>query len=383
MPEPFKNMINLDLIAHMADAFDKASAALKYHDFSAAKFVSLAGHELETLELKQRADQICTSMKQTLPSDFLLAAAIIHSSLAPVQLNQNTDDIGDEGISGWGIWPITTYAGLYGIEYFDEGLRLLKEATKRLSSEFGIRYFILADPDRCMATIKKWAADENYHVRRLASEGSRPRLPWGMQLPMYVNDPSPLLPLLDSLKDDSEEYVRRSVANNLNDIAKDHPDVVAEIATKWLKDANKNRIRMVKHACRTLLKQGHPVVLDAFGFSPIDTSTAKLSLDKSEIKMGESITFTFELPAFSVTKSKTKQQNLMIDYVIHHQKANGKTTPKVFKWKNLSDTDGSAISASKTHVFKPITTRVYHSGEHFVEILVNGVSAGKSGFMLS
>jgi 3-methyladenine DNA glycosylase AlkC len=384
MPEPFKNLLNRDLIDHMAACFNKAASNHNEHighadaQFDSVKFVKVASNNLESLEMKQRSDQITEAMKQSFPDDFALAAAIIHSSLAPVQLNQNTDDIGEEGIAGWAIWPITIYVGMYGLEHFDISLTVLKEATKRFSSEFGIRYFILADAERCMKTLQSWAVDENYHVRLLASEGSRPRLPWGMKLPMYIDDPSPLLSLLERMKDDSEEYVRRSVANSLNDIAKDHPSLVAQTAKSWLKGASKNRTRLVRHACRTLLKQGNAEVLSAFGYHAIDTSQATLSLSSRKVGMGESIEFTFELPASAVSKP----QLLMIDYIIHHQKANGTTSPKVFKWKSISHKVGEKLVAQKAHIFKPITTRVYHSGQHFIEIVVNGVSAGKAEFEL-
>ena len=195
---------------------------------------------------------------------------------------------------------------------------------------------------------------------------------------MYIDDPSPLLSLLERMKDDSEEYVRRSVANSLNDIAKDHPSLVAQTAKSWLKGASKNRTRLVRHACRTLLKQGNAEVLSAFGYHAIDTSQATLSLSSRKVDMGESIEFTFELPASAVSKP----QLLMIDYIIHHQKANGTTSPKVFKWKSISHKVGEKLVAQKAHIFKPITTRVYHSGQHFIEIVVNGVSAGKAEFEL-
>jgi 3-methyladenine DNA glycosylase AlkC len=161
--------------------------------------------------------------------------------------------------------PLTHYVGRNGLKHFDLSMMLLKEMTKRSSSEFDIRYFLLDSPLRAISILQEWTQDPNQHVRRLVSEGTRPRLPWAMRLPVFIEDPSPLIPLLDALKDDEEEYVRRSVSNNLNDIAKDHPDVVAGIARQWLKGASKNRQRLVRHACRTLIKQGHKETLAALG----------------------------------------------------------------------------------------------------------------------
>jgi 3-methyladenine DNA glycosylase AlkC len=379
MPEAFKNKFNLDSVRHMGEC-------LAAHDehFQLDSFIAAATKGIDSLELLQRSDQICEAMGSHLPLDYKLAIKIILASLSPVSLNQNTDSIIGAGISGWSILPINRFAGLNGLEHFDDSMRLLKEATKRFSSEFGIRYFLLHDEEACLRQLTEWASDENYHVRRLVSEGSRPRLPWAMQLPSFIEDPRPVVKILELLKDDPEEYVRRSVANNLNDIAKDHPDYVAEIAEKWLVDADANRIRLVKHACRTLLKQGHTKVMNAFGFAPVDTRDTSISIDTSKVIMGEEVTFTFSLNAarLGIKAAKTTRK-LMIDYVVHHRKANGKTTPKVFKWKNVSQANGEALSFTKAHSFKAVTTRVYYPGEHFIEVMVNGVSAGKVSFELT
>ncbi len=379
MPEAFKNKFNLVSIRHMGECF----AAHDEH-FDLHSFIAAATKGIESLELLQRSDQICDAMRSHLPKDYQLAINIILASLSPVSLNQKTDSIIGPGISGWSILPINRFAGLYGLKHFDDSMRLLKEATKRFSSEFGIRYFLLHDEKACLTQLLEWASDENYHVRRLVSEGSRPRLPWAMQLPSFIQDPSPVVRILELLKDDPEEYVRRSVANNLNDIAKDHPDYVAEIAEKWLVNADPNRMKLVKHACRTLLKQGHTKVMNAFGFAPVDTRDTSLSIDTSEVRMGEEVTFTFSLEAAKPSiKEPETNRKLMIDYVVHHRKANGKTTPKVFKWKNLTQTNGEALSFTKAHSFKAVTTRIYYPGEHFIEVMVNGASAGKVSFELT
>jgi len=180
------------------------------------------------------------------------------------------------------------------------------------------------------------------------------------------------------MKDDDEEYVRRSVANHLNDIAKDHPELVADIAVSWMKGASKDRQRLVKHACRTLFKDGNTQVLAAFGFQQIRIDDAKLTIDKDLVEMGDAITFSLELQA----PTNGKSRKLMIDYVVHHQKANGKTSPKVFKWKNMTQDASETLCLAKRHAFKPISTRVYHSGEHFIEVLVNGNSVARVGFAL-
>ncbi len=373
MPEPFKNLFNESVISGMGGHFASA-----WSDFDQAGFVSAAMDNLDTLELKQRSDQITAAMVAFLPADFEHAGAIMLASLAPEGEHDFARRTANEtGISGWGIMPMTHYVGQYGGGHFDLSMTLFKELTKRSSSEFGIRYLLLKEPQRTLSVLKQWTSDPNLHVRRLVSEGTRPRLPWGMGLPVFVKDPTPLLPLLEALKDDDEEYVRRSVANNLNDIAKDHPDMVAGIAKAWLKGASKNRQRLVKHACRTLIKQGHKRTLAALGFGPPQVEIQALNTLTPQVIFGNGL--EFELTVASTSK---QPQSLIIDYAIHHQKANGSTSAKVFKWKTITLKAEATLIAKRKHAMRKITTRVYYPGTHSVEILINGVSYGRQDFEL-
>jgi len=254
---------------------------------------------------------------------------------------------------------------------------LFKEMTKRSSSEFGIRFFLLAEPGRTLSVLESWVGDSNVHVRRLISEGTRPRLPWAMRLPAFIDDPAPLLPLLAALKDDGEEYVRRSVANNLNDIAKDHPDIVSRIARQWLKGADKNRRKLIRHACRTLIKQGHKGTLKALGYGTPCVEMDMLRISTPRVTFGTAL--EFEL---SLTSTADRPQSLVVDYAIHHRKANGATTPKVFKWKTATLAPGATLRAKRKHAIRKITTRVYYPGKHRLEIFVNGVSLGIEDFEL-
>jgi 3-methyladenine DNA glycosylase AlkC len=289
----------------------------------------------------------------------------------------NGRNIEGRGIEGWAVMPMTHYVGLQGLAHFDLSMMLLKEMTKRSSSEFGIRFFLLAEPERTLSVLETWVGDSNVHVRRLISEGTRPRLPWAMRLPAFVRDPAPILPLLEALKDDGEEYVRRSVANNLNDIAKDHPDLVARIARQWLKGADKNRRRLVRHACRTLIKQGHKGTLKALGFGTPRVEMDMLRISTPQVIFGAAL--EFEL---SLTSTADRPQSLVVDYAIHHRKANGATTPKVFKWKTTTLAPHATLSAKRKHAIRKITTRVYYLGKHRLEIFVNGVSLGIEDFEL-
>ncbi len=373
MTEPFKNFFSKKLIKGMGDHFAKA-----WPGFDHAGFVKSASKNLDALELKERSAQITDSLKTFLPEDFNKAGEIMLASLGPEEdIDVNWADVDDQGLVGWSIMPMVDYVGLYGLEHFDLSMTLFKELTKRSSSEFGIRFFLLKEPKRTLSVLKKWSRDPNHHVRRLVSEGSRPRLPWGMQLPSFIKDPSPLLPLLEALKDDKEEYVRRSVANNLNDIAKDHPDTVAKIAKQWLNEAGKDRERLVRHACRTLIKQGHQKTLKALGYGSPNVKLNKFSVLTARVDFGEALLFEV-----SLTSTSKKAQPLIIDYAIHHRKANGGSSPKVFKWKTTTLAPLATLESQKKHPMKKITTRVYYPGTHKVEILVNGISLGSKTFEL-
>ena len=373
MPEPFKNLFNESVINGMGEQF-----ALAWADFDQAGFFSAATENLDALELKQRSDQITDAMATYLPADFGKAAAIMLASLAPDDEHDfKRRQAGPRGLSGWAVMPMAHYVGLYGSGSFDLSMRLFKALTKRSSSEFGIRFLLLEEPERTLSVLREWTSDPNKHVRRLVSEGTRPRLPWGMRLPAFIEDPTPLLPLLEALKDDDEEYVRRSVANNLNDIAKDHPDMVAGIAGAWLKNASKDRKRLIKHACRTLIKQGHKGTLAALGFGTPHIEIKQLAILTPRVLFGNGL--EFELSLASTSK---RSQRLIIDYAIHHQKANGRTTAKVFKWKTITLEAQANHSATRKHAIRKITTRTYYPGTHSVEILINGVSCGRKDFEL-
>jgi len=373
MPEPFKNLMSLALIQGIAKQM-----AAQWPAFDQAAFVGSASHQLERLELKARAQQITDALARHLPDDFMHASDIVLNSLAPAEscdLDAKAPVVA--GITGWAIMPLADYVALRGLGHFDVSLNLLKEMTKRFSAEFAIRPFLLAEPQRTLDALETWTDDASPHVRRLVSEGTRPRLPWAMRLPAFIADPAPVLRLLERLKDDDEEYVRRSVANNLNDIAKDHPDQVAEFAGQWLKNASKNRERLVRHACRTLIKQGHAQTLKALGYQAAKVKLQHLNILTPQVTFGQALEFELSLSSLAQT-----DQPLIIDYAVHHRKANGGTTQKVFKWKALTLKAGATLNTARRHAMRPITTRVYYPGTHRLEILVNGKVLASADFEL-
>lgn len=373
--EPFKNLINAALI-------DSAAAHLQraWPGFDRARFTARAGAGLDALEMKARAMQIASALEATLPEDFDTAAGVLQAALAPAPDHERLGEMhrSEEGLAGWILWAVGEYVARRGMHAPERALALLAELTQRFSAEFAIRPFIVAHPELAFATLQRWTTHKSSHVRRLVSEGSRPRLPWGLQLKSLIADPGPTLPLLRALQDDESEYVRRSVANHLNDIAKDHPAIVAQWLEEHLPDAPAPRRALLKHASRTLVKKGDPRVLKAWGLGAPLRGSATLALSPARLKLGGALQLALQLQS-----AAAKAQRLVIDYAVHHVKADGRLTPKVFKGWNVELPPRGALALAKRHPVKPITTRRYHAGRHVVEVLVNGRVVAEAAFELS
>lgn len=362
MPEPLKNLISAATARDTAVALSRAWAP-----FDRDAFLDAILPTLDSLELMQRSQLINIALQRCLPDDFAVAADILQRCLPS----------SGGSLSGWSLLAFNQYIAVKGLGHPDRALALLKALTPFFTGEFGIRPFIYADQERALAIISGWTADPDHHVRRLASEGTRPRLPWAMRLPALIRDPAPILPILVTLLDDPEDYVRRSVANSLNDIAKDHPDLVAGLVERHRTGASPERLWLLKHASRTLIKKGHEKALANFGFAPLSDVSAKLVL--ADVR----VTFPGEL-AFDVTLSNgaNEPRTVMLDYTVHHRKKDGSQSPKVFKGKSLTLPPAQTLTIGKRHAFRPITTRVYYPGDHRLEIMVNGRSAAQAGFEL-
>ena len=343
-------------------------------EFNAAEFEHGCLDGLQALELKERVQHIITVMHQHLGDDFEQVGALL------LQV-KNHWDYGDEddALSGFAAWPVIDYVAVYGQQHVGLSLQILAQLTPLFSAEYAIRHFIVQHYDVTVAQLLLWTGHENEHVRRLASEGSRPRLPWGIRLDIFCQDPQPLWPILDKLKNDPSLYVRRSVANSLNDIAKDNPDWVIACCKKWQQKATKETLWVIKHATRSLVKDGHPQVFSLLGYTDKpEIEVSDLNLDKQHIQLGEAITFSLELHSQS-----EHMQNVVVDYAVYHQKANGKTSRKVFKLKTIALAVGERLTLKKKQLFKAITTRKYYSGVHRIEILINGVAQTQADFILT
>jgi 3-methyladenine DNA glycosylase AlkC len=374
MAEPFKNLVNAALIDDAARHLHRT-----WPGFDRARFRSLATDGLDALELKARAMHVCAALEATLPDDFHRAADILESSLGPPAVGDDLSSMRmtDAGLAGWILWPVGEFVARRGLDHPARALRVLHALTQRFSAEFAIRPFIVRHQDLTLATLATWIRDPSAHVRRLVSEGSRPRLPWGMQLKALIADPSPTLPLLEVLQDDASEYVRRSVANHLNDIAKDHPALLVDWVARYLPGAGRDRRALLKHASRTLTKRGHPGMMKLWGVGRRLAGEAMCSASPKRVSLGGEMTLRVVLRSDS-----SRTQKLAIDYAVHHVKANGATSPKVFKGWVVDLAPRETRTLTKRHSMRPVTTRRYHAGRHVVDVMVNGQVVATTSFHL-
>ena len=313
------------------------------------------------LELKDRMHRIAAVLREFLPGDYGRAIAI----LRPVAGK----------FSGFEAMVFPDFVEQHGLGDYGTSVSALEHFTKFSSSEFAVRPFLVRYGGKMLKQMERWARSKDRHVRRLASEGCRPRLPWAMALPDFKKDPGPVLRILELLKDDEDEAVRRSVANNLNDISKDHPDIVLEVARKW-RGGSKARGRLVKHACRTLLKRGDRRALELFGFGEAKHVRLVDFRFSKRVAMGRDLEFSFTLET-----DRGKLGALRLEYEIGFVKANGDRSGKVFRISE-SECSGKMKRVSKRHSFRAISTRRHYAGRHRLAILVNGREVGQGEFTL-
>lgn len=341
--------------------------------FPERRFVTAALDGLAPLSLTGRAAHIAHAMHRFLPGDFADAAAVLSRSLGPRHTGSDTF-----GMAPFKYLPHTMFVATHGLAHFEESMRLQAELTQRFSAEFSIRAFLTHHPAATYARLLEWARHDDVHVRRLVSEGSRPRLPWAPRLRHFQEDPSPVLALLELLKDDPELYVRRSVANSLNDIAKDHPDIAVATGRRWLDGASAERRWIVHHALRFLVKQGHAGALELVGAGQKpNVRLAKVRIRPARVPLGGAVVCTA-----SLTSRSRSRQDLLIDYVVHYVKANGGTSAKVFKFKRVTLAPNHAVPIAIRIKLKDLTTRKHYAGRHAIDLLVNGLRVPLGAFRL-
>lgn len=349
-----------DEARHRAIARDLGSVAPR---FDRKRFLTLVLDGLEDRSLMQRLHQCAVAVDAALPGDFRSKVAHLHT-FAP--------SLDHEFVAIF----LSDFVATFGQQDFDFSLEALRRFTVFGSAEFAVRPFLVADQDRALAAMSRWTSDPDDRVRRLASEGSRPRLPWGMRLAALIRNPDPTGPILEALKLDPSLFVRRSVANHLNDITKDHPDRVLGRLESW--DLARPDLQWIaRHACRTLVKRGHPRALGLFGFGRRAKVDATVSLAPRKLSLGDRLTLTARL-----TSTTRQPQPLVVDYVVHYVKANGTTSEKVFKWTEVEIGPRATVSLAKSQVIRDFTTRRHYPGRHQVELQINGVRVAAAAFEL-
>ncbi|RUO25926.1 DNA alkylation repair protein [Aliidiomarina minuta] len=365
MAELLKHQLNLQSAEELAQQIQK-----EWTDFNSEAFLALVAENFENLELMQRGAQIARVLRQYLPDNTEQALSILRTSMG-VTLGQNHG----YGKAPFFYLPHSFFISEYGLPYFDAAMQTQYELTQRFTAEFCIRPFLRHYPEQTMSKLDEWVKDKNEHVRRLVSEGTRPRLPWASRLPAFQKDPQPVIQLLDILKDDPVLYVRRSVANNLNDISKDHPQLVVDLMENWQKDASVQRQWLIRHALRSLIKQGHQGALAVLGYvQDIQIAIENPQITPRQANLGEEVKVSFDL----VSRS-SQTQPLMIDFCVYFMKSNGTQNGEVFKLKSLQLGPGEKIHLAKKVSLKAMTTRTLYAGCHRVEALING-TAHKLGY---
>ena len=366
-PFQLKNIYTRELLKGYAELLQSIWPSFPVKSFVEAVF----NEEWPSLELKQRTRHISQALRRHLPASYSEATDILVKSAEVLR-----GPSGDHMMFQYGF--IADFVEAFGVPEPDISIPAMEAITRCTSAEFAVRPFLLKYPERMYQQMLDWAKHPSYSVRRLASEGFRTRLPWGMGVPAIKKDPSPILPVLEILKTDAAETVRRSVANSLNDIAKDFPELALELAQKW-QGISAETDWVVRHGCRMLLKRGNPVALRLFGFEQADTQVAVRDFDcTKQVPVGGKLAFKF-----SLENTGAQTANLRVEYAIAYLTASGKISNKVFKIKELTLAPGEAVSFDKYQRFQDFTTRKHYPGAHRIAVLANGLEAAALDFVVT
>ncbi|KAA3615613.1 MAG: DNA alkylation repair protein [Calditrichaeota bacterium] len=366
MAELLKNIYNQKFFENFTNAFSEVVPGFTKEVFLDQIYDKDWGDK----ELKQRMRHIATALKTHLKGDY---AEKINSIIGGIEMLQKYGAPKDS--FEYMLFP--DFIEQYGLDNYDTSINAFEVITQFTSCEFAVRPFIIMYPQKMIDQMLKWSKHKHPSVRRLASEGCRPRLPWAIAIPAFKENPSPILPILENLRNDNSESVRRSVANNLNDISKDNADIVINLVKKW-QGESKETDWLIKHACRTLLKQGNQQVLELFGFGSIEEIKIKdLKILTPVVKVGGSLDFEFQLVNASKSISKIR-----LEYAIYYQKSNGSLSKKVFSISEKNYPNNSSSTIKRKQHFKVITTRKLYPGLHQLALIVNGYELEKNDFEL-
>lgn len=385
MADALKDQFGSRVPTRIADML-AAAAPIAGIEFDRDRFVAECLDGYDELELTPRARRIADVLAAHLPDDRTAAMRILLATLdaPPTDVEADGDEPG--ALDSFVYLPHVYFVAEHGHEDLETALELQYVLTKLFTAEFSIRAFLEGPHrDATLDRLREWTADPDPHVRRLVSEGTRPRLPWARRLREFQRDPSPVIELLELLRHDPAEYVRRSVANNLNDIAKDHPDVVVEVCRRWWAEIDPEgggqsarEPWMIRHALRTLVKAGHPDAIELLGFSaasPAEPTGGRVAPETCRI--GESVRIEVD-----VHNPSEQEAGALVDLRVHFVKANGSTSPKVFKGAELMLGPGETRTVRRTVSVRQHTTRTHHPGVHAVDVVVNGVPVPIGSFAL-
>ena len=365
-----KDLYSKNYIEILANSLDNIEMNPKFDKEVFLKLIF--SDDWNNLELKARMKRISRILNLFFFSDFIKASNQILKLVLELKRTGSSEN-------GFLSMFIPDYIETYGIKYYNISVKLFEEVTKFTSCEFAVRSFLIKYPKKMSKQMLVWSQHKHENVRRLSTEGIRPRLPWAMALPVYKNNPAVILPILENLKNDESLFVRKSVANNLNDISKDNPEVVTEIFKRWQRDNNMFTNWIIKHGARTLLKKGDKEVLKMFGYEfkkdMIEFKTFKIENNSNRVSIGDYLSFNFNI----LTK---KDMMLRLEYAIYFQKANKSLSKKVFKISEKKLKGKNDFFFRKKHNFKVISTRKYYTGEHKLAIIINGNEFNKLSFYL-
>jgi 3-methyladenine DNA glycosylase AlkC len=325
-------------------------------DFPTESFLADASDSLGNLELKDRIRHVAAALGRALPADPARVVAILDEALAAPELK------------GWMAWPCAELLGTLVSGAPDMVIPFMARLTPRASCEFAIRPCIENHPELTFAYLEEWAGHADEHVRRLVSEGTRPRLPWGARLRALQADPSPSLRLLDRLREDPSDYVRRSVANHLGDIAKDHPALALETAARWRAEGGQHVDEVVRHGLRALVKAGDPEALALIGYDHrITARLVRVAVDPQRLAVGGQATISVTL---MVDGDDTVP--VVVEYRVHFLGVRGRRKPRAFRMARLMLEPGVPTHLSRRHTFDHVSIRTLHPGDHLIDIQVNG-----------
>jgi 3-methyladenine DNA glycosylase AlkC len=370
MADPLKTFFSPDLVRRLAADLARAEPG-----FSTRGFVKQATEGLEELELLARGRHIKNALVRYLPREYPRAVDVLLRSLGP---KHATDELVGGGMAPFFYLPHVLFVAEHGLEHFDVSMRAQYELTQRFTAEFSIRPYIAKDPERTFAKLRRWASDDDAHVRRLVSEGTRLRLPWAMRVPWLDQNPDRVVELLELLKDDPTTVVRRSVANNLNDLGKVYPELLVQTCGEWLKGASPERRALVEHALRSAVKRGEADALALLGFG-VEPKVAveNVRFRPKRVPIGGHVQIHFILRNTARTA-----QSLLVDLRVHFVKANGKGSPKVFKLRRVELPPLEQIELASKVSLAVHTTRQPRPGKHVVDLLVNGAVVPLGEFMV-